>query len=306
MFSNSLRLLTVALKTLLLFDFKMAPQGGLKPGMDMEHFFQKVAETYEDSVPIMKVIARNVIKRTPPITSDSTVLDNACGPGIVTGQIIKDLTSNTTPQFFAADLSPAMLEQLRKHEWASKVQSEVMDAQELKYPDNKFTHSFTNFALMAVPDPLKAAKQIHRTLKPGGTAALTTWKQLGYMVIFHDAQRKVKPDSEFLPGPRGISGEWMSDTKFRSTLEEAGFQAKDVEITTETATMSSDMWVSGLELMKNMLVSDIVQGWTDKEKEEYNVALKEQFELENANPRPTEMVAWVAVAHKQSVDGVRI
>jgi hypothetical protein len=66
------------------------------------------------------------------------------------------------------------------------------------------------------------------------------------------------------------------------------------------------MWVSGLELMKNMLVSDIVQGWTDKEKEEYNVALKEQFELENANPRPTEMVAWVAVAHKQSVDGVRI
>jgi hypothetical protein len=55
-----------------------------------------------------------------------------------------------------------------------------------------------------------------------------------------------------------------------------------------------------------MLVSDIVQGWTDKEKEEYNVALKEQFELENANPRPTEMVAWVAVAHKQSVDGVRI
>ena len=276
----------------------MAPQGGLKPGMDSEHFFQKVAETYEDSVPIMKVIARNVIKRTPPITSDSVILDNACGPGIVTGQIIKESNSNPTPQFFAADLSPAMLEQLRKHDWASKVQAEVMDAQDLKYPDDKFTHSFTNFALMGLPDPLKAAQQIYRTLKPGGTAALTTWKHLGYMIIFHEAQRKVKPDSEFLPGPRAIAGEWMGDTKFRSTLEAAGFQAQDIEITTETATMSSDMWGAGLELMKNKLVSDIVQGWTDKEKEEYNIALKEQFELEHAHPRPTEVVAWAAVARK--------
>jgi hypothetical protein len=58
--------------------------------------------------------------------------------------------------------------------------------------------------------------------------------------------------------------------------------------------------------MKGMLVTDVVKGWTDKEKEEYNVALKEQFEHENANPRPTEMVAWVAVARKQPLDGAHI
>ena len=299
MFTSSLLLLvTFALKTQLSLDINMAPEQGTKPGMDMEHFFQKMAETYEDSIPIMKDIARSVIHRAPPITSDSIILDNACGPGIVTGEIIKQSKPDTTPQFFAADYSPAMLEQLRKHTWASEVHSEVMDAQDLKYPDEKFTHSFTNFALMAIPDPIKAAKQIYRTLKPGGTAALTTWKELGYMVIFHDAQRKVKPESNFLPGPRAISGEWMSDWKFRSTLEAAGFHAKDIEITTETASMSSDIWDSSIDLMKNMLVKDIVQGWTDKEKEEYDVALKEQFKLENANPRPTEMVAWVAVARK--------
>ena len=42
---------------------------------------------------------------------------------------------------------------------------------------------------------------------------------------------------------------------------------------------------------------------TDKEKEEYSVALKEQLEQENANPRPTEMVAWVAVVRKEPLDG---
>ena len=266
MFSRSLRLLTLALKTQVALDIKMAPQGGFKPGTDMDNFFQKVAETYEDAIPIMKDIARSVIQRVPPITSDSIILDNACGPGIVSGEIIKQSKPDSTPELFAADYSPAMLEQLRKHDWAAKIHSELMDAQDLKYPDEKFTHSFTDFALMALPDPLKAAKQIHRTLKPGGTAALTTWKKLGYMVIFHDAQRKVKPDSIFLPGPRGIAAEWMSDGIFRSTLEAAGFQAKDIEISTETAVMSSDMWGSGLDLMKNMLVNDLVQGGRGRRK----------------------------------------
>jgi ubiquinone/menaquinone biosynthesis C-methylase UbiE len=285
----------------------MALQDSLKPGStDMEDFFSKMAETYEDSTPVMKDIARNVIKRTPPITSDSVILDNACGPGIVTGEIIKQCKPDTAPELFAADYSSAMIEQLRKHDWASKVQSEVMDAQDLKYPDDKFTHSFTNFALMAIPDPLKAVKQIYRTLKPGGTAAITTWKHIGYMVIFHDAQRKVKPDSKLLPGPRGIAEEWMGDTKFRSTLEAAGFQTKNIEITTETAITSSDIWGKGLELWKGVIVNDVVHGWTDKEKDEYSVALKEQIEQENASPRPVEMVAWVAVVRKEPLDGAHI
>jgi hypothetical protein len=79
----------------------MAQQGPKIGGMDMEQFFQKMAESYEDSVPIVKDIARSVIKRTPSIASDSIILDNACGPGIVTGQIINGLNSSTTPQFFA-------------------------------------------------------------------------------------------------------------------------------------------------------------------------------------------------------------
>jgi hypothetical protein len=71
-----LRLSKYALKSKLLFTSKMARQESMKPGsVDMEKFFSKMAETYEDSAPIMKDVARNVIKRTPPITSDSVILD---------------------------------------------------------------------------------------------------------------------------------------------------------------------------------------------------------------------------------------
>ena len=106
------------------------------------------------------------------------------------------------------------------------------------------------------------------------------------MVIFHDAQKKVKPDSEYLPGPRAISAEWMSDMKLRSTLEASGFQPQNIKISTAEAVMGSDEWGPGLELMKGMLVKDIVTGWSDEEAKEYNVALEKQFAHETSRHRP--------------------
>ena len=79
------RLSIYALKSKLLFTSKMALQESMKPGSaDMEKVFSKMAETYEDSVPIMKDVARNVIKRTPPITSDSVILDRQSSSRLTT------------------------------------------------------------------------------------------------------------------------------------------------------------------------------------------------------------------------------
>jgi ubiquinone/menaquinone biosynthesis C-methylase UbiE len=51
--------------------------------------------------------------------------------------------------------------------------------QDLTFPDEMFTHSFTNFAIFSLPDneAARAASHIYRTLKPGGTAAITTWAE---------------------------------------------------------------------------------------------------------------------------------
>jgi ubiquinone/menaquinone biosynthesis C-methylase UbiE len=87
----------------------------------------------------------------------------------------------------ATDIAPAMIKIVQKKNW-SNFCAEVMDAQCLTFPDNEFTHSFTKFAIMAMPGPDKAAAHIYRTLKPGGTAVITTWKDIGYMVVFHEVQ----------------------------------------------------------------------------------------------------------------------
>lgn len=263
----------------------------------MEEFFARQAETYEEAVPIMKNIARNCIALIPPITSSSIVLDNACGPGTVTGEIMKQITPGVTPEIHAVDLSVPMIEQLKKKEWASKVQYSTMDAQELKYPDDKFTHSFTNFVVMALPKPVQAAKEVYRTLKPGATAVFTTWKELGYMSLFHSAQKKVRPDSELLPGPRVIPSEWMGAAKLRSTLEDAGFQSQNIEVTIDQEAMSS-MWGPGLDLMKGVITKDIVEGWTEIEQKQFGEAFEEQIAHEKRDPHQMQMVAWIAVARK--------
>ncbi len=296
MFLSSIRRCISTVKPTSL-PFKMAQQGNFSQE-DMEKFFSKQAETYENAASAMHDIARDSIALAPPITSDSVILDNACGPGIVTGEIMKQSIPGGTPEFYAADYSEAMIKVLRRHDWASKVQASAMDARELKFSDNKFTHAWTNFAIMAIQEPEKVAKEIYRTLKPGGTAVFTTWKTLGYMVIFHDAQKKVKPESDYLPGPRAISAEWMSDTKLRSTIEAAGFQSHSIKISTGESVMGSDGWGPGLEMIKGMLIKDIVKGWSDEEAKEYNDALEKQFAHESSNQRPTTMVAWMAVARK--------
>ena len=57
----------------------------------------------------------------------------------------------------------------------------LLPAQSLTFPDNYFTHSFTNFFITHLDenhDP--AAKQVCRTLKQGGTAIVSTWAAMAH------------------------------------------------------------------------------------------------------------------------------
>lgn len=53
--------------------------------------------------------------------------------------------------------------------------------QDTKLPDEHFTHVFTNFEFMALPDPSKALKECHRVLRPGATCGFTTWGSIPWL-----------------------------------------------------------------------------------------------------------------------------
>jgi ubiquinone/menaquinone biosynthesis C-methylase UbiE len=263
-----------------------------------EHF-DKVAATYEDSRTSspMNKIARDLISFAPPISSTSIVLDNASGPGIITGEILNQAASSAggPPIIYAADISPAMIDILRKKNWPS-VKSDVMDAQALSYPDNTFTHSFTNMGIFLFPEPEKGAAEIYRTLRPGGVAVITSIKQVGWVRIFQAAQKEVKPEAPLWKSP--LKEEWSTDIKLRSVVQAGGFEPENIEIKTTESSMLSNTLVDFLASMRNSVTQMITKDWSEVEKRRFEVVLQEQIEKEMSNPRELEIVAWVAVARK--------
>jgi ubiquinone/menaquinone biosynthesis C-methylase UbiE len=163
-----------------------------------------MAPIYEDTSAMLKEFASRMLHRDPPLTADAIVLDNACGFGIVAGEIPKLPVASLPSEVYAADFSSEMIEILREKaerggadgERCGRVHAQVMDATTLSgYEDDFFTHSFTNFSVYVFPDADKGATKIYRTLRRGGrTAVVRTSQKLGFEYLFQEAQQALSPD----------------------------------------------------------------------------------------------------------------
>jgi SAM-dependent methyltransferase len=98
---------------------------------------------------------------------DDTVLDVACGPGLIVvafARVVKHATG--------IDLTPAMLERARAYaaeQGVSNVTWQLGEALALPYPDGAFSIVSSRFAFHHFLDPLAALRQMARVCKPGGT-----------------------------------------------------------------------------------------------------------------------------------------
>jgi ubiquinone/menaquinone biosynthesis C-methylase UbiE len=76
------------------------------------------------------------------------------------------------------DLSPAMLRLAAvkaSERRLANVQTRVMDAEMLEFPDNSFDLITCSFGVMFFPDVKRALEQTYRVLKPGGRIGFTVW-----------------------------------------------------------------------------------------------------------------------------------
>jgi SAM-dependent methyltransferase len=126
-----------------------------------------------------RLLAAEMISFSPPIDASSYILDNACGPGIVTSEI---KSRHPPARIMAADLAPAMTEEVQTsvqmNGW-SNVETATLDIRSLDtLKDESFTHVFANLALPVPRDPLagmEASREMFRVLKPRGVAMVSTW-----------------------------------------------------------------------------------------------------------------------------------
>ncbi|KAF1846547.1 S-adenosyl-L-methionine-dependent methyltransferase [Cucurbitaria berberidis CBS 394.84] len=281
-----------------------------KHGTAIEHF-DNLSTKYEVLTGgCTRELARYLIGIAPSFAADSKVLDNACGNGIVAQEILSK-NPNVPLSIACTDGASGMVDLARHAVQVTKsavtLSFDVVPGENLTFPDDHFTHSITNQGILFFKDGVKGAQGIYRTLKPGGIAIVTTWKDLGYMKPIHQAQKVVKPDAALFRIP--ISEDWFSAAYLEKTLSEAGLQ--DVKVHEKKVHYAAK---SVEDICGNLvnLFSPFLKGWSDEEIVEFKKELKSAAEKVAVKvDRPVvgkegeveevvgiEMIALVAVASK--------
>jgi SAM-dependent methyltransferase len=166
-----------------------------KPNSDSS-FTDDVAKFYESTlVPlIFEPYAKDLAARTRALDPDS-VLEIACGTGVVTRALASALSENCTIE--ATDLNQAMIshgELVGTNRPVTWRQANVMA---LPYDDDIFDVAVCQFAFMFFPDRVAAYREIRRVLRPGGTLLFNMWNAIEQNEFAHvvtEAMSALYPD----------------------------------------------------------------------------------------------------------------
>ncbi|KAF2279252.1 S-adenosyl-L-methionine-dependent methyltransferase [Westerdykella ornata] len=252
---------------------------------------------------VTKQIAKHALSLAPPITSESIVHDNACGTGAVTETIMEGGVAPA--KLHATDLMPPFAQivagKAQQNGWGF-VETAPMNAMELGFPDNTFTHSISNFFIQAVPVPAKAAAEIYRTVKPGQTAIVTSWAPVPHSDAIETASEVTRGKDVVLPmrfSPETYTAGWLE-----KLLKETGFSSLHIEDfdgychTDDLRQWCTHLW---------SFMGAAAGGWTPKDEEDWDLAIDTMVKTLKENPdvearedgsATVKMVAHIAIATK--------
>jgi SAM-dependent methyltransferase len=103
-----------------------------------------------------------------------TALELGPGPGAFTVEAARRL--GPEGRLIAVDIQPQMIarvEQKVREAGLTNVETHVGSAYELPVPDATVDRAFLVTVLPEIPDPVRALREIHRVLKPGGHLSVT-------------------------------------------------------------------------------------------------------------------------------------
>jgi len=119
------------------------------------------------------------------------VLEVACGPGFMTEKLVEHLPNS---QITAVDIDQGLIDHakgLLKHVPSDRVQFVQASAYQTGLPDNEFDFAIARLLFLHLHDPLQAAQEIMRVLKPGGKLVIIDIDDGLFGVI--------EPEMEILP-----------------------------------------------------------------------------------------------------------
>ena len=237
-------------------------------------------------------------------TSGTVIHDNACGTGLVT-EHLQTIAGRQDPPAYAkvhaTDFVPSVTEVMKKKAQSQgwkDVDVSVMDSQALTFPDASFDLSIMNFGIFFLPEPQKGADHVFRTLKPGGTAIITSWKERRIMDAVVEAQRAIRPDLHTLAAPWGDL--WSKEETLRDVLLKAGFRAENVKIVERKTDKIAHAVLADPDLVRKSYPA-ATEGWSDDDRAKLGseiVKIAREKDLKSHGAAALYCVAFIAIAKK--------
>ncbi|MEO8604890.1 MAG: methyltransferase domain-containing protein [bacterium] len=132
--------------------------------------FTRQAVPFSTAAPIRDEVALQLLVDAAETGPDDTVLDVACGPGLVVCAFARRAKHAT-----GIDLTPAMLERgrtLAREKGLDNVSFDLGTVLPLPYPDASFSIVISRFAFHHFQEPAAVLAEMRRVCRPGGKVAV--------------------------------------------------------------------------------------------------------------------------------------
>ncbi|KAF2004244.1 S-adenosyl-L-methionine-dependent methyltransferase [Amniculicola lignicola CBS 123094] len=218
------------------------------------------------------------ITHLPPIPAGSVIHDNACGSGTVTRVILAASPPDIT--ISATDIDQPFLDALQEdvttNSWPVQVSNQKSEA--TSFPDEHFSHSITNIAIFFTSATgLDGAKEVYRTLKPGGYAIVNCWESITWFF-------PIKLVSEATRGKPFVAPpiNWSDGVQIQKIMVEAGFDPEKMKVGTSEAWARTSDLRSWAEKAWAYLAG--IGGWQESDEEKWDEAVDMLVEKLRAAP----------------------
>lgn len=178
------------------------------------------------------------------VGAGSSVLDVGAGPGALALEL-----AGFGCRVSAIDVSAEMVARTRHRADTAglgrQVETGVMDAVSLGYPDGSFDAAISAFGIVLVPDAAAALAEMARVVRPGGRVAVVTWtapERYELAATIGAAIAEVWPDRPRPPLPAQLR--FRDRDAFTGLFAKAGLPTPEIEIVEAKLEAPSADWLA--------------------------------------------------------------
>jgi len=193
----------------------------------------------------------------PYLRPDMKVLDIGCGPGTITVDIASYVVQGHITGLDRVGDVLTQARALAKERNLTNIDFVEGDANALDYADGTFDLVICHQVLQHVKDPVGILKEMRRVARLGGIVAARE-SDYGSFTWYPDVEGLEEWRSLYLKVARSNGGEPNAGRMVHAWAKRAGFQARDIKISSSTwcySTREEIEWWSGLWAERTMLSS---------------------------------------------------